>query len=49
MMVMVEGMGKAGFFRWLCLKIAKMVDYKIIPILITFMIMSGFLAMFIDS
>ena len=49
MMIMVEGMGKAGFFRWLCLKIAKMVDYKIIPILITFMIMSGFLAMFIDS
>ena len=25
MMVMVEGMGRAGFFRWLCLGIAKLV------------------------
>lgn len=49
MMVMVEGMGKAGFFRWLCLCIAKAVKYKAIPIFITFMIMSFSLAMFIDS
>jgi Na+/H+ antiporter NhaD/arsenite permease-like protein len=49
MMVMVEGMAKAGFFRWLCLKIASMVHYKTIPIFITFMIMSAILAMFIDS
>lgn len=49
MMVMVEGMGRAGFFRWLCLYIAKMVKYKAIPIFITFMMMSFVLAMFIDS
>lgn len=49
MMVMVEGMGKAGFFNWLCLCIAKAVKYKAIPIFITFMIMSFGLAMFIDS
>lgn len=49
MMVMVEGMGKAGFFRWLCLTIAKAVKYKAVPLLITFMIMSSLLAMFIDS
>ncbi len=49
MMVMVEGMAKAGFFRWLCLTIAKTVKYKVMPILVTFMIMSAFLAMFIDS
>ena len=49
MMVMVEGMGKAGFFRWLCLRIARMVKYKIIPVFITFMLMSAFLSMFIDS
>ncbi len=49
MMVMVEGMGKAGFFNWLCLCIAKAVKYKAIPIFITFMIMSFCLAMFIDS
>lgn len=49
MMVMVEGMGLSGFFRWLCLRIAGAVKYKVIPILICFMIMSGILAMFIDS
>lgn len=49
MMIMVEGMGHSGFFRWLCLCIAKMVNYKVIPIFITFMLMSFGLAMFIDS
>ncbi len=49
MMVMVEGMAKAGFFRWLCMKLAKMVNYKPVPLFITFMIMSSILAMFIDS
>lgn len=49
MMVMVEGMAKAGFFRWLCMTIAKLVRFKTVPIFITFMIMSFVLAMFIDS
>ena len=49
MMVMVEGMAKAGFFRWLCLTIAKAVKYKVMPILVTFMTMSAVLSMFIDS
>lgn len=49
MMVMVEGMAKAGFFRWLCLTIAKAVKYKVMPIIVTFMIMSAVLSMFIDS
>lgn len=49
MMIMVEGMANVGFFRWLCMKIAKMVKYQVIPIYITFMILSGILAMFIDS
>lgn len=49
MMIMVEGMGKAGFFRWLCLALAKLVKYRTIPIFITFMVMSAVLAMFIDS
>ncbi len=49
MMVMVEGMARVGFFRWLCMRIAKMVHYRTIPIFITFMIMSFVLAMFIDS
>lgn len=49
MMIMVEGMARVGFFRWLCMLIAKLVKCKTIPIFITFMIMSGILAMFIDS
>ena len=49
MMIMVEGMAKAGFFRWLCMTLAKMVNYKPIPLFITFMLVSAVLAMFIDS
>lgn len=49
MMIMVEGMARAGFFRWLCMKLAKLVHYKPIPLFVAFMIMSALLAMFIDS
>lgn len=49
MMIMVEGMANAGFFRWLCMTLAKLVRYKVIPLFIAFMIMSSVLAMFIDS
>lgn len=49
MMIMVEGMAHVGFFRWLCMRIAKLVKYKVIPIYLTFMILSTVLAMFIDS
>ena len=49
MMVMVEGLGEVGFFRWLCLYIARLVNFRVVPILISFMLLSGFLAMFIDS
>ena len=49
MMIMVEGMARTGFFAWLCLRIAKTVHYKVIPIFISFMLMSAILSMFIDS
>ena len=49
MMIMVEGMARVGFFRWMCMKIADFVHYKTVPIFVTFMIMSAILAMFIDS
>lgn len=49
MMIMVEGMARVGFFRWLCMRIAGMVHYRVIPIFITFMLLSTLLAMFIDS
>lgn len=49
MMVMVEFMAYSGFFRWLCLRLAKAVNYKPFRIFVVFMVMSAFLAMFIDS
>ena len=49
MMVMVEGMAAAGFFRWLCMRLAKLVSYRVLYIFIAFMLMSFALSMFIDS
>jgi Na+/H+ antiporter NhaD/arsenite permease-like protein len=49
MMVMVGGLEAAGFFRFLCLWTARLVGCRVIPILISFMVLSGFLSMFIDS
>ena len=49
MMVMVEGMGRVGIFRWLCLKLAKAVHYRTVPLLVCFMVMAAVLSMFIDS
>ena len=49
MMVMVCGLEVAGFFRWLGLYIARLVGCRVIPILLAFMLLSGFLSMFIDS
>ena len=31
MMILVEGMSGAGFFDWLCLRLAKLVGYKPVP------------------
>ncbi len=49
MMVMVAGMERVGFFRWICLVAARLVGCRVIPLLIAFMLISGFLSMFIDS
>ena len=49
MMIMVEGMAESGFFGWLCISIAKLVRYKVVPIFVTFMLMAAALSMFIDS
>ena len=38
-----------SFFGWLCMRIAKAVNYKPVPLMIAFMVMSSVLAMFIDS
>ncbi len=49
MMIMVEGLAEVGFFSWLCMTIAKLVRFRPVPVLITFMIISAVLSMFIDS
>ena len=49
MMVMVCGLESAGFFRWMCLYTARLVGCRTMPILISFMVLAGFLSMFIDS
>jgi Na+/H+ antiporter NhaD/arsenite permease-like protein len=49
MMVMVAGMERVGFFRWLCLLAARLVGCRVMPLLMSFMVISGFLSMFIDS
>ena len=46
-MIMVEGLGRAGFFRWLCLSLARLVHYRIVPLLVCFMTLSALLSMFI--
>ena len=49
MMIMVEGLGEVGFFRWICIILARAVRCHVVPLLVAFMLLAGFLAMFIDS
>lgn len=49
MMVMVEGMAESGFFKYLCMQIAKLAHYRALRIFVAFMLLSAFLSMFIDS
>jgi len=49
MMVLVEGLRAVGFFRWLCLHIAQTVNYRVIPIALLFVVLSGGLSMFLGS
>jgi Na+/H+ antiporter NhaD/arsenite permease-like protein len=49
MMVMVEGLAASGFFRWLCLSVAKLVRFNITAIFVSFVMLAAFLSMFIDS
>ncbi|MFA5309945.1 MAG: SLC13 family permease [Dehalococcoidales bacterium] len=49
MMIIVGWLETAGLFRWLCLYTARLTGYRVIPILISFIILSGFLSMFIGS
>jgi Na+/H+ antiporter NhaD/arsenite permease-like protein len=49
MMVLVEGLRAVGFFRWLCLNTARRVNYRIVPISLLFVVLSGALSMFLGS
>ncbi len=49
MMVMVEGMADSGFFKYLCMKIARLAHYRALRVFVAFMLLSAFLSMFIDS
>jgi Na+/H+ antiporter NhaD/arsenite permease-like protein len=49
MMVLVEGLRAVGFFRWLCLTTAQTVKYRVTPIALLFVILSGLLSMFLGS
>ena len=48
MMVMVEGMSEAGFFDWLCLRLAKSLGFRPMPLLLSF-ICGSLPSMFVDS
>lgn len=49
MMILVEGQEDTGFFRWLCMVLAKAVGYRVVPLFLTFVLLSALLSMFIDS
>jgi Na+/H+ antiporter NhaD/arsenite permease-like protein len=49
MMILVEGLRSVHFFRWICLNIAQLVSYRVIPISLLFMVLSGVLSMFLDN
>ncbi|MDD5887794.1 MAG: SLC13 family permease [Oscillospiraceae bacterium] len=47
--VMVEALSRSGFFKWVCLALAKAVHYRLVPLFIVFMLVSALLSMFIGS
>jgi Na+/H+ antiporter NhaD/arsenite permease-like protein len=49
MMITVGWLEGAGLFRWMCLFTARLAGCRAVPILISFMVLSGFLSMFIGS
>lgn len=49
MWVMVEALSRSGFFKWICLALAKAVHFRIIPLFLAFMLISAILSSFISS
>ena len=49
MMIMVEAMSDAGFFDWVCLRLAKALGFRPMPLMLSFMVLAALLSMFVDS
>lgn len=49
MMVMAEGMSEAGFFDWVCLRLARALGFRPMALMLCFMILAALLSMFVDS
>jgi Na+/H+ antiporter NhaD/arsenite permease-like protein len=49
MMVIVGGLTEVGFFRWICLNTARMVNYRIMHVALLFIVLSGTLSMFLNN
>ncbi|MFR4757054.1 MAG: SLC13 family permease [Evtepia gabavorous] len=49
MMIMVEAMSEAGFFDWVCLRLAKALGFRPMPLMLSFMVLAALLSMFVDS
>lgn len=41
MMIMVEAMSEAGFFDWVCLRLAKALGFRPMPLMLSFMVLGG--------
>lgn len=49
MMILAEEMSLVGFFDWICLRLAKSLHFKPMLLMMTFMLLSALLSMFVDS
>ena len=43
MMIMVEAMSEAGFFDWVCLRLAKALGFRPMPLMLSFMVLAALL------
>ena len=46
---LVEAMSEAGFFDWVCLRLAKALGFRPMPLMLSFMVLAALLSMFVDS
>ena len=49
MMIMVEAMSDAGFFDWVCLRLAKALGFRPMPLMLSFMVLAALLSKDLDG